>query len=92
MRRLGLACLALAALAGCSSGSPDGPTAEAEAPIVYGTPDTIHTAVVALLAPFAGSYSACSGTVVQVSGGLGDVLTAAHCCDQSAPTIVESDA
>ena len=44
--------------------------------IINGTPDTTHTAVVAVLGP---DFS-CTGTVLQVKGTTGYVLTAAHCC------------
>jgi secreted trypsin-like serine protease len=93
MRRLHLKRFALAALAltGCSfdgSESPDELTAETQSRIVYGTADTTHTAVVSLLAPTRGGYTECSGTIVQVSNGVASVLTAAHCCDDGAPTIV----
>ncbi len=43
--------------------------------IFHGTPDTTHTAVVALLS----QQSECSGTIIKVSGNTGYVLTAAHC-------------
>lgn len=44
--------------------------------IVNGVIDGTHTAVVAVLAP----DFECSGTVLQVKGSTGYVLTAAHCC------------
>ncbi|MEP7125676.1 MAG: MYXO-CTERM sorting domain-containing protein [Byssovorax sp.] len=44
--------------------------------IINGSPDVTHTAVVAVLAP----DFECSGTVLQVKGTTGYVLTAAHCC------------
>jgi MYXO-CTERM domain-containing protein len=92
MRRLSPTCLALAALAlaGCSSAPQalDGPTAETQSRIVYGTADTTHTAVVALLNPDGGGYDECSGTIVQVANGIASVLTAAHCCNDTQPTIV----
>ena len=47
-----------------------------ESPIIGGTLDTTTQAVVAVLGP----DFACSGTVLQVKGGIGYVLTAAHCC------------
>jgi MYXO-CTERM domain-containing protein len=94
MRRIALTCSLLGSLiaAGCSSaGSPDpveGPVAQATDPIAYGTQDTKHTAVVALLASAGGgSYTECSGSIVKVSGGYAYVLTAAHCCNQGAPSI-----
>ena len=46
------------------------------APIINGTPDTTHTAVVAVL----GNNFSCSGTILQVANGRGYVLTAGHCC------------
>src|SRR5262249_49675486 len=77
-------------LAGCSSASPvDGPVGKAGEAIAFGTADSGHTAVVAVLAPGGGqSFSECSGSIVKMSGGKADVLTAAHCCDMGAPTIV----
>ena len=93
MRRITLTCFAFASLAAAScssnqSGLPEGPAAESAAPIVYGTADTAHTAVVALLNPDQGGYDECSGTIVQVSNGVGYVLTAGHCCTPTQPTIV----
>ncbi len=44
--------------------------------IINGVLDTTHTAVVAVL----GNAFECSGTVLQVTGTTGYVLTAAHCC------------
>jgi MYXO-CTERM domain-containing protein len=49
---------------------------EDESPIIGGSIDTTHAAVVAVLAP----DFACTGTVLQVTGNIGYVLTAAHCC------------
>src|SRR5690349_11100299 len=85
---LSLGFLVLSACSSTPPGAPDGRSAEVDARIVYGTADTAHTAVVALLAPLQGGYSECSGTVVQVTNGVASVLTAAHCCNQGAPTIV----
>ena len=53
-------------------------TAETQAPITEGLPDTTHTAVVALTGPDPATLI-CSGTIVQVTGNVGYVLTAAHC-------------
>ncbi len=47
-----------------------------ESAIINGSPDVTHTAVVAVLS----SNFACTGTVLQVKGTTGYVLTAAHCC------------
>jgi MYXO-CTERM domain-containing protein len=94
MRRIGLALSLVfsAALASCARPSTepqDGPVSEAKERIAYGTQDTAHTAVVALLANSGGgSFSECSGTIVQVKNGYGYVLTAAHCCNMGAPSIV----
>src|SRR5262249_40486120 len=79
------------AVASCSAApapTPDDPVGENQSSIVYGTNDTAHTAVVALLGPVQGGYTECSGTIVQVCNGVASVLTAAHCCDQGAPSIV----
>src|SRR6185312_10731958 len=95
MRRLGLACFFLPALAltSCSSaegpGTPEGPLGAAQSAIAYGTADSAHTAVVALLGNAGGgSFDECSGTIVQVKSGQGYVLTAAHCCNNTVPSIV----
>jgi MYXO-CTERM domain-containing protein len=80
-------------LTSCSStptpGAEDGRLGTATEAIAYGSPDTAHSAVVALLGT-AGTnmYSECSGTVVQIKSGQGYVLTAAHCCNNGAPSIV----
>jgi hypothetical protein len=93
MRRFGLACCLLVCLAAsCSSSNtpeaPEGPVGAADSAIAYGSADTTHTAVVALLAPTTTGFSECSGTVVQIKNGQGYVLTAAHCCNKTAPTVV----
>lgn len=94
MRRLALTCSFLGSLitAGCvppnGSDSTEDRASEAKAPIVYGTADTTHTAVVALLTNETGGYlSSCTGTVVKMSGTTAYVLTAAHCCNARSPTI-----
>ena len=88
LSRLAAAVLSSLGIAACIAGpSSEGEPALATgaAPIVYGTPDTAHSAVVALfLAPDAYSLGAiCSGTIVQVRGATAYVLTAAHCCNDS---------
>ena len=57
-------------------------------------PDSAHTAVVALLAPTDdGTYRECTGTIVQVTGDVGYVLTAAHCCSKdTVPTVLVATA
>jgi hypothetical protein len=88
--RTALATIALCAAvgSGCST-TRDGPIASLGSPIAYGTADTTHTAVVALLSPVNGTeLQECSGSVVGVSGGHGFVLTAAHCCNTYPPTVV----
>ena len=54
----------------------DGAQGKAASDIIGGTLDTTHGAVVAVLG---GNFS-CSGTIIQVTGSIGYVLTAAHCC------------
>ncbi len=92
MRCLGLAgvCLWSLAVSGCSApaASPDEPVAAAASAIAYGTADTAHAAVVSVLGALPGGYAECSGTVVQVKGGVGYVLTAAHCCNAGSPDVV----
>jgi MYXO-CTERM domain-containing protein len=51
------------------------PVGEAQDGIINGSPDTTHQAVVMVV----GSGSGCSGTIVHKAGGVGYVLTAAHC-------------
>jgi hypothetical protein len=95
MRRVVLTCSLLGSLAAtsCSSsnpgGAPEGPLGTEQSAIAYGTADSAHTAVVALLANAgSGELSECSGTIVQVKNGQGYVLTAAHCCDDTVPSVV----
>jgi MYXO-CTERM domain-containing protein len=97
MRRAILPCSLLGSLilTGCSSagtaGAPDEPVGTAESAIAYGSPDSTHTAVVALLGSAGGgSFDECSGTIVKVNPatGVGYVLTAAHCCNMTAPQLV----
>jgi Trypsin len=86
MRRLSCCCLFASLVAvGCGpAGSPsaaDGPVGRASSRIIDGSPDTTHTAVVAILANAGqNSFDECSGSIVAVQNGNGYVLTAAHCC------------
>ena len=94
MRRFAVAYCFLGSLlaTGCTNASGpervDGHVAETQAPIAYGSPDTIHTAVVALIGNTTQGQFACSGSIVQVKNGQGYVLTAAHCCADAAPNQV----
>src|SRR5580692_393194 len=92
MRTFMLACAALAPVlsSGCSqSAGPEGRVGAVRSPIAYGTADTAHTAVVAVLAPVGTtSLQECTGSIVRVSGGSAFVLTAAHCCNAFVPTLV----
>jgi hypothetical protein len=93
MRRSALTCsllLSAAALAGCSpTGAPtlqDGPVGRTHDAIAYGQADGTHTAVVALLADAGGgSFTECSGTIVQFKNSEAYILTAAHCCNMGTP-------
>jgi hypothetical protein len=89
---LARACIALGALAlfACSGPKPDrSAVARISSPIAYGSPDTAHTAVVAVLAPVGTTeLQECTGSIVQVTGSTGYVLTAAHCCNMYIPTVV----
>jgi hypothetical protein len=84
-RSLAPVVFALPLLASCSGGDPSGlESARARRdPIVHGTVDTTHRAVVAVLA----ERSVCSGTIVAANGATAWVLTAAHCCDPDDPPI-----
>src|SRR5580692_3513893 len=79
-------------LISCSSPAPDpGALARSQSPIAYGNADTAnpHTAVVAVLSPAGGTeLQECSGSIVHVAGGIGYVLTAAHCCNMYPPSVV----
>jgi len=77
-------------VASCSSaGAPVDPTGRTQSAIAYGTADSTHTAVVSVLANAGGSsFDECSGTIVQVKSGDAYVLTAAHCCNATTPTVV----
>ena len=77
------------AFAAACAPSPERAGAGASDPISAGTADTTHAAAVALLGPAgAGSWFVCSGSLVLVRNCQGYVLTAAHCCNGTAPTIV----
>jgi hypothetical protein len=82
----------LLAVAGCGGGASNisnDELSQSAQPIVYGALDSTHTAVVALLANAGGGgVSLCTGTVVQVANGLAYVLTAAHCCTPTPPSLV----
>ncbi len=95
MPRFAAAHVAIAAvtLVACSDASPPLElVGQTRIPIAYGSLDSIHTAVVAVLAPHHGTtnqFEECSGSVVQVKGSDGYVLTAAHCCSQGdVPSVV----
>ena len=95
MLRLGLPRVFLLSLAltSCSSaggpGAPDGRLGASQSAIAYGSADSTHTAVVALLGNAGGSsFAECSGTIVQVKNGQAYVLTAGHCCDKTVPSVV----
>jgi secreted trypsin-like serine protease len=87
---IGVAFLGVRFVAGCSGNGVGAERVGAtRSPIAYGTLDTRHTAVVALLSPVGTSeLQECSGSIVAVTGGEGYVLTAAHCCNTYPPTIV----
>ncbi len=76
----------LVCLLGCGrpeTSSP--PPASVQQAIVDGAADTTHTSVIALISldnPAAPHFAeTCTGTVVNLDGGVGQVLTAAHCFD-----------
>jgi Trypsin len=90
MRHLGLTFVFLSSLAlvRCASTDPNDLLGAASNAIAYGSQDTTHTAVVAVLGSISGGFTECSGTIVQVKGGVGYVLTAAHCCNMGSPDVV----
>ncbi len=76
-------------LVGCSGGADEGRVGTVQSSIAYGTLDTRHTAVVAVLSPVGTTaLQECTGSIVALKGGEGYVLTAAHCCNTYVPTIV----
>jgi hypothetical protein len=88
-------CLPALALLVVGCGGSDAPPREAvvraAGGIAYGSTDTLHTAVVAVLAPESSPYlQECTGSIVKVdvAAGQGYVLTAAHCCNQYVPNVV----
>jgi hypothetical protein len=86
---LALGTLAAACAAPVDPTPPNEEVAAARSPIVSGSPDTTHQAVVAVL----GTQSACTGTIIQLNGSIGYALTAAHCCSSGSPPkyIVQGD-
>jgi V8-like Glu-specific endopeptidase len=77
-----IACLAAgAALAAVACGQLPAPeTSSVESPIVGGSPDTTHDAVMALVNQLsATTATACSGTTIALVGASGIFLTAGHC-------------
>jgi hypothetical protein len=87
-RGLGVVC-ALALVAGCSDGprSVPIPIGKIEDPIVGGTLDHTHQAVVAVF----GSSSACTGTIISKAEPYAFVLTAAHCVDDAPQQVIQGD-
>src|ERR1700744_3906183 len=94
MHRIALTCSLLGslALAGCTlptgQESAEGPSAQAKDAIAYGAADLMfpHTAVLALIGTTSMGEFECSGSIVQVKNGNAYVLTAAHCCNDGAPS------
>ena len=79
LSRYASALFAFSALVACGQSLPseeDGRYAETQLPIINGTVDTAHPAVVRHE-----SKGFCSATIVKVEGSTGYALTAAHCID-----------
>jgi hypothetical protein len=76
-----LGTLVTACAAPADPAPPNEKVAAAREPIVAGSLDTTHQAVVAVL----GTQSACTGTIIQLNGSIGYALTAAHCCAAGSP-------
>jgi V8-like Glu-specific endopeptidase len=75
-----VATLALALGATACGQAPAPEVSQVQSPIVGGSPDTTHGAVLALIDQMsATSASACTGTTIALSGASGILLTAAHC-------------
>ena len=66
---IGVAFLGVSFVAGCSgNGVGEGRVGVSRSRIAYGTLDTRHTAVVALLSPVGAELQECSGSIVAVTG------------------------
>jgi MYXO-CTERM domain-containing protein len=87
---LTISILASTAVAACSNTTPQPPerTSNSASPIINGSKDNIHPSTVALQGNIQGGTFSCSGTLLQVTGTTGYVLTAAHCCDPASPPLV----
>jgi MYXO-CTERM domain-containing protein len=81
--------IALASL-GCAAPEAPESTRSTSEPIINGSADTVHDAVVAVLWIGSQYLTTCTGTIVATNptAGLGYVLTAAHCCDPQYPPSV----
>src|SRR4051794_40737941 len=89
MRLERVAVVVVVTVFGCGDPAAISPPAQTRQAIAYGTLDTTHDAVVAVLGDAGGgSFTECSGGLVQVKNGIGYVLTAAHCCNSSVPSLV----
>jgi MYXO-CTERM domain-containing protein len=97
MRSLILALPVLAIVAACSSSEPARPAPDAigrsSSPIINGSLDTTHQAVVALVLQQGASSGLCSGTIVKVDATrhIGWVLTAAHCVSIPPVYVLQGD-
>jgi len=89
--RLALLLVLAAVVASCAPPA-DEPVGSSAARIVYGTPDTTHTAVVAIIAADNTGVYGCTGTIVQMTGITAYILTAAHCCSDPVPSLVVTGA
>lgn len=88
--KLALVNVAFATVA-CSSGAPRPEAFEQrESAIYYGQLDTTHQAVVTVVRQ-GSAGSVCSGTIIDVKGQSGYVLTAGHCVTDAGPTLVPVD-
>jgi len=80
-----------ALLVGCAQVEPpqEQPFGQADQPIINGTKDTVHDAVVAVI----GGQSACTGTIIakDVAAKKGYVLTAAHCVSDPPEVVVRGE-
>jgi hypothetical protein len=85
--KLAIANLAVVAAACSSEGSLPETFDQQEKAIYYGQLDTAHQAVVAVLRQGT-TTGACSGTIVDVKGQSGYVLTAAHCITTTGPAVL----
>lgn len=85
--------IALAAACSTTEAPKDEKTSKASSPIINGTLDSTHPAVVAVLSQQSTMGGECSGTIIKTdpTSHVGWVLTAAHCVDLPPVLVIQGD-